>query len=98
MEGEKTAVAATKLLYPEYLAVTGPLGMNLNGGDWDLLGDKEVYIWPDADLTGQLTAERLKHKYRSWKLINVSDLPNKWDIADNYPNKKEFVLGRINDA
>lgn len=52
VEGEKTAISAQKI-FPNYSVISWLGGSaNANKVNWDILKDREVYIWPDNDDVG----------------------------------------------
>ena len=91
VEGEKTAVAAQKQ-FPEYVVMTSAFGANaVKKSDWIVLADRDVTIWPDADIAGQRYANSIAHLLQSIgiKSIKIVCLPNNltdgWDLADAIP-------------
>lgn len=84
-EGEKCATVGS--------AVTGRCFMSWAGGtygvnhaDWSPLTGRSVVIWPDADAPGLATAHEIAARLLALgctvKIIDVSDKPKGWDVAD----------------
>lgn len=90
IEGEKTARAAHRLL-PEYAVTTSPGGSNsAEKADWSPLAGRDVVIWPDADGAGAHYAEvvsalALRAGAKSVRVVDITGLPQKWDLADAPP-------------
>ncbi len=74
-------------------AVTGRLFMSWAGGtygihhaDWSPLAGRSVVIWPDADAPGLKTANEIAAILHGLgctvKVMDVSDQPKGWDVAD----------------
>lgn len=74
-------------------AITGRLFMTWAGGtygvnhaDWSPLAGRSVVIWPDADAPGMKTAEEIGSRLLAMgcavKIMDVSDKPKGWDVAD----------------
>jgi len=87
-EGEK-ACDASKKLYPDCVCLTSPFGSNSpQKADWIHLKDREIYIAPDHDETGEKYAEKVATiavKIGAKRVHILSLLPDKkdgWDIAD----------------
>ena len=98
VEGEKTADAASnKLAKDGFACVTWQGGASaVTKTNWLPLVNKEVYIWPDNDQAGFKAADDLCSQLRKVgaKSIHVVDkdllsnvLPEKWDLADDLPEK-----------
>jgi putative DNA primase/helicase len=87
-EGEKAADAARKLL-PAMVCIAWPGGANgIKAVDWSPLANRDVLLIPDADksgvghdamlgVAGFLLAIGCKVR-----IIDTSDQPDKWDLAD----------------
>lgn len=84
-EGEKCATVGA--------AITGRLFMSWAGGtygihhaDWSPLAGRPVVIWPDADAPGMETAGKIAALLHGMgctvKVMDVSDKPKGWDVAD----------------
>jgi hypothetical protein len=84
-EGEKCATVGA--------AITGRLFMSWAGGtygihhaDWSPLAGRSVVIWPDADGPGLETAKKIAAILHGLgctvKIMDVSDKPKGWDVAD----------------
>ena len=95
VEGEKTADAAHSL-YPEFDVVTWSGGANgFTKSNWNVLEGKQVTIWPDNDKAGIDAAHKIqtllsKNNITQAKVIDLNKidyLPNKWDLADDIPEK-----------
>ena len=66
VEGEKSAVAARKLVGDRYVVVTWPNGAkSVSSADWSPLEGRKVTIWPDADEPGLKAAEIVSEVLRS---------------------------------
>ena len=91
VEGEKTALAAVRLL-PAYCVVTSLSGSNAAAkSDWTPLKGRCVVIWPDADPPGAKYAEDVVKQCRTVGAVDVrvvslpDGLPKGWDLADAPP-------------
>lgn len=85
-EGAKCADALAQLL-PSYRAVSWAGGAQaIKHTDWSGLYGKPVLIWPDADEPGRKAAEEIAALLvphgGEIKILDVSDMPDKWDAAD----------------
>jgi hypothetical protein len=82
VEGEKCAVAAQAVLI-DWAVVTWPSGADaVPHADWSPLQGRAVWVWPDADESGQRAAQQIAGILSSIRLIDVSDQEKAWDIAD----------------
>lgn len=85
VEGEK-CVEAAKIKAPKLTPITWQGGCNnVSSGDWDLLENKTVYIWPDNDNPGHTAAKEIISLLPDCNvyLLEVSHLALKADIADD---------------
>lgn len=88
VEGEKAAIAATKIVSPTYQVVTWHGGASsVSKTDWSPLKDKTALIWPDADEAGEKAAyeiaDILAGLTNETKILAVDDIKIKgWDAAD----------------
>lgn len=88
VEGEKAADAARQLLGEHYDVVTWSGGAKAyRKADWSpIFGAKSVLLWPDADEPGILAmngvADIVKGTVGQVKVLDVSDQPKGWDVAD----------------
>ena len=87
-EGEKAADAARKLL-PAMVCITWPGGVNgIKAVDWSPLTNRDVLLIPDADKSGVgydamlIVAGFLLAIGCKVRIIDTSDQPDKWDLAD----------------
>lgn len=92
VEGEKTAIAAQRLL-PEYAVLAFPGATKIKQIDWANLPieNRNIVIWPDNDKPGVSAAQELKailESKNSVAIVDVSklNLVPKWDLADLIPN------------
>ena len=92
VEGEKTAVAAQRLL-PEYAVLAFPGATKVKQIDWSILPveGRNIAIWPDNDKPGMLAAQELKTILDSKNDVAIIaveklNLPLKWDLADPIPS------------
>jgi hypothetical protein len=89
VEGEKTAVAASKL-FPSHVVVTWQGGCKRVGrAAIEPLLDRAtpIVLWPDADKPGRDAMVYLKARIPSARLVNLPDtLPDGWDLADPVPD------------
>ena len=89
VEGEKTALAA-RILFPKAAVISWPGGSKAyKFVDWTLLGERKVYLWPDADEPGVAAmrgiAEVLSHSMAQVWLVNPpTGKPEGWDLADAF--------------
>lgn len=87
VEGEKTADAARKI-FTKAAVVTWPGGCNgVNKGDWSLLKDKEVILWPDNDEPGLAAMNKIADiiDSKGVSIVDVTSLQPKYDLADDIP-------------
>lgn len=90
VEGEKAADAAAKL-FTNCDVVTWKGGaQNIESGDWDLLKDRKVYLWPDNDAVGVKAMENIASLIQSKEvfMVDVSSLKDGEDLADIIDNKE----------
>ena len=84
-EGEKATDAARRLL-PGFVVVTSPNGSNsADKADWWPLRGRDVVIWPDADLPGDVYAQVVAKcaTNAGAKSIAIASPPSGvWDAAD----------------
>lgn len=81
VEGEKCA----KVEVDGYTLVSWVGGAaNANNIDWSVIADwpQPVYIWPDNDAEGRKAALTIKDKLPDAQILEITDRPDKWDIAD----------------
>ncbi len=96
VEGEKAAVAGQKLYANTDIAVVTWRGgaKNIANGAWHLLkGKSAIYLWPDNDAAGHEAMNAIADLIPSniVKILDVSHLPPKSDIADN-PSKEDILI------
>lgn len=85
VEGEKTADAARSLL-PDLVVVTWPMGSKaVAKANWTPLDGRDVTIWADADEAGKAATESILKILPSAKVVDVSTLPDAWDLAEDFP-------------
>ena len=81
-EGEKAAIAASKM-FRYHVVMTWPGGSSAVAmADWAPLIGRNVTIWPDADPSGHKAAAEIVYRLPGTKIIDVSDLPDGHDAAD----------------
>ena len=87
-EGEKAADAA-RHYWTSRIGIAWPGGANaIAGVDWQPLAGRDVLLIPDADISG--AGEAAMYNVASYLLplgckvsiLDTSDKPNKWDVAD----------------
>jgi putative DNA primase/helicase len=87
-EGEKSA-DASRTYWTKRVGIAWPGGANsIAGVDWSPLAGRDVLLIPDADITG--VGESAMYKVAAYLLaigckvsiLDTSDQPNKWDVAD----------------
>ncbi|MBF0528822.1 MAG: hypothetical protein HQK55_06045 [Deltaproteobacteria bacterium] len=90
-EGEKAADAAQKL-FPTFASTTSSGGADAaKCSDWTVLEGRRTVVWPDHDASGKRYAEQVASLVHaagavSIQIVNVpSDFPEKWDLADPWP-------------
>jgi predicted P-loop ATPase len=88
VEGEKCRDAAQVSL-PKYSVISWQGGAGaVRKANWLPLHNKRVVVWPDADEAGRKAAldiiEVLKPLAQTLKVLDVSDMPPKWDAADAF--------------
>ena len=88
VEGEKTAVAASKL-FPSHVVLTwqgGSKRVARAAIDPLLTRATPIVLWPDADKPGRDAMVYLKARLPAAKLVHLPDsLPEGWDLADPIP-------------
>ena len=88
VEGEKTAVAASKL-FPSHVVLTWQGGSKRVGRaaiDPLLTRATPIVLWPDADKPGRDAMVYLKARLPAARLVHLPDsLPEGWDLADPIP-------------
>ena len=86
VEGEKTAVAASKL-FDHLVVVTWPGGSDAAGkADWRVLTGRAVTVWPDADEPGIKAASEVVARVPGARVVVLPEgLPKGWDLADDIP-------------
>ena len=88
VEGEKTAVAASKL-FPSHVVLTwqgGSKRVARAAIDPLLTRTTPIVLWPDADKPGRDAMVYLKARLPSARLVHLPDtLPDGWDLADPIP-------------
>lgn len=90
VEGEKAAEAAAEI-FKNGSVVSWPGGANgYSRGDWELLEDREVVLWPDNDDAGRSCMLEIGKLINSYdvSIVDVSSLPPKYDLADDIPKEK----------
>lgn len=100
VEGEKAADAARKI-FKKASVVTWAGGANgMNRGDWSLLKNREVTLWPDNDEAGIKAMETIATLIdsRNVYMVDTSSLPPKADLADDVPldQIEEIYKTRVN--
>ena len=89
VEGEKTAIAASKL-FPSHVVITWQGGSKRVGrAAIEPLLDRTtpIVLWPDADKPGRDAMVYLKARIPSARLVHLPDtLPDGWDLADPVPD------------
>lgn len=88
VEGEKAADIAAAKLGEKVDIITWPGGAaNINQGDWDLLKNRKVILWPDNDAPGNDAMQQIAPAINTQTLymVDVSSLPPKADLGDDIP-------------
>lgn len=92
VEGEKTADAAAKI-FPDLIIITWPGGGNAaRFANWEVLKERQVTIWPDADEPGLKAAANIAEILVDVGASEVrtifppEGLPKGWDLADEVPD------------
>lgn len=87
-EGEKAA-DASRQYWTKRVGIAWPGGANsIAGVDWSPLAGRGVLLIPDADISGcgytamQKVASYLLPLGCKVSILDTSDMPNKWDVAD----------------
>jgi hypothetical protein len=79
VEGEKCA----SIEVVGYIVVTWIGGCSaVYKSDFSILQDREVFIWPDADIAGFEAAKKIKTLLPHAEILNTKGKPQGWDIAD----------------
>jgi putative DNA primase/helicase len=108
VEGEKAAVGldghgGAAALLPSHVCITSLGGaQSPEYTDWLPVADRDVVIWPDADEAGADYATvvarlALDAGARSVRIVDVSDLPDGFDLGDDISPDLDIV-GRIQNA
>lgn len=91
VEGEKVAVAASRVV-EDHVAVTWPGGCAaVAKADWSPLKGRRVVVWPDADDPGAKAARDVVRACMAAGAAQVrvvalpEGLPKGWDLADDIP-------------
>jgi len=93
VEGEKTVLRAAKR-FPDYLVIswqggTGNLKKNIFNKNFMKFKSREIILWPDNDKVGieamEELSEHLIDNGNNVSMVDVSDLPEKWDLGDDDP-------------
>lgn len=100
VEGEKCRAAGAGA-WPQYAVLSWPGGSNgMPHVDWSPLFDRDVVLWPDADLPGRramlgwsndagdyrpgVAAYAAREGCKSIRIIDTDGRPKGWDIADAF--------------
>jgi uncharacterized protein (DUF927 family) len=108
VEGEKAAVGldghgGAAALLPSHVVITSPGGAQAaKSADWSPVAGRDLVIWPDADEPGaayakEAAAQALAAGARSVRIVDVSDLPDGFDLGDDPPEDLN-VAARIAEA
>ena len=96
-EGEKCAVAATRL-FPGSIGVTPAHGAKSpHRSDWGPCRGRTCIIWPDHDEPGRQFADRVARLLYDTGAASIAivdipeDFPPKWDLADPAPEGADLV-------
>jgi hypothetical protein len=93
VEGEKAVIRAAKR-FPNYLVVswqggTGNLKKNISNNNFMKFKNREIILWADNDKVGIKAMEELSEHLidndNDVRIVDVSDLPEKWDLGDDDP-------------
>lgn len=83
VEGEKAADALRALLPDENVTTWQGGSKAVVKTDWSPLKNREVVIWPDADVPGALAAQKIRSLLPKARIISLPDgKPEGWDAAD----------------
>jgi hypothetical protein len=100
LEGEKTVKKAVES-FPEYLVVTwqggaGNLKKNISNNNFMKFKNREIILWADNDPVGIKAMEELSEHLidngNNVSMVDVSDLPEKWDLGDDDPEGIDLNL------
>jgi uncharacterized protein (DUF927 family) len=108
IEGEKAAVGldgcgGAAALLPSHVCITSSGGAEAaQASDWSRLAGRDVVIWPDADKPGADYAKdvarlALDAGARSVRTVDVSDLPDGFDLGDEIPSDLD-IEARVREA
>lgn len=94
VEGEKTATAAQELTNKMAVVTWRGGAGNIGTGDWQLLKNKTVYLWPDNDKDGSEAMRKVADLLTNSEvyLVDVSFLAPGQDLAD------DVELWQVKDA
>ena len=97
VEGEKTALAAGRGL-PGAVVVTSAFGAGSAAKtDWAPLAGRACTVWPDAGTAGAEYAGDVARFVPGVLVVDVSDLPDGWDLADAAPDGLD-ITARLKSA
>jgi uncharacterized protein (DUF927 family) len=108
VEGEKKVVGldghgGAAALLPSHVVITSPGGAgSAKHADWSPVAGRDLVIWPDADESGatyakEVAAQALAAGAHSVRIVDVSDLPKGFDLADDLPENLD-IAARIASA
>jgi len=96
-EGEKTAIAAERLL-PSYVSITWSSGCkSISKNDWSPIKGKSITLWPDADDAGRQAMAKLapillKNGAKEVFIVTPpQNAPKGWDLADALWSSEEAL-------
>lgn len=97
VEGERTAIAAARLV-PDHVVTTWHGGSGaVDTADWGPVAGHPVTVWPDADAAGAKAAAAAAAACRNVGAASVrvvklpAGLPPGWDLADPWPAGMEVA-------
>jgi P4 family phage/plasmid primase-like protien len=102
VEGEKTADAARKALKTIEVVCWAGGTQAVEHSDFSVLEGRDVIICPDNDEPGITAANEIaviahRHGAKKIRIVNVSEKPAKWDLADEPDWDKKPMLGFLKE-
>lgn len=100
VEGEKAVIRAAKR-FPNYLVIswqggTGNIKKNIFNKNFMKFKSREIILWPDNDKVGveamEELADHLLDNDNTVRMVDLSDLPEKWDLGDDDPSGVDLQI------
>ena len=85
VEGEKVVQVAATVLSGAVIVTSAGGSNRAAKTDWSPLAGRDCTLWPDADTAGAEYAEDVARLVPGLRVVDISDLPKGWDLADPLP-------------